>query len=201
MVTKRNVILITDGDEYAKRAVELVAKEIGGRCISMSQGNPSRYTGLELVELIKRAKHDPVLVMFDDSGFIGEGSGEQALKVVAGHPDMNVLGVIAVASKTRREEWTKVDVCIDRDGNLTPNGVDKYGAEEFELGKITGDTVYCIDGLHVPIVVGIGDIGKMSHQDDCKRGSPITKLAVEIILERSGHDVFRKTAKYETDSE
>lgn len=29
MVTKRKVILITDGDEYAKRAVEHVAKEIG----------------------------------------------------------------------------------------------------------------------------------------------------------------------------
>lgn len=94
--------------------------------------------------------------MFDDSGYIGEGSGEQAMKVVAGHPDIDVLGVIAVASKTRREEWTKVDICIDRDGNLTPNGVDKYGAEEFELGKITGDTVYCIDQLHVPIVVGMG---------------------------------------------
>lgn len=59
MVTKRKVILITDGDEYAKRAVELVAKEIGGRCISMSQGNPSRYTGLELVELIKRQSMIP----------------------------------------------------------------------------------------------------------------------------------------------
>lgn len=201
MVTKRKVILITDGDEYAKRAVEHVAKEIGGRCISMSQGNPSRYTGLELVELIKKAKYDPVLVMFDDSGFIGEGSGEQAMKVVAGHPDIDVLGVIAVASKTRREEWTKVDICIDRDGNLTANGVDKYGAEEFELGKITGDTVYCIDQLHVPIVVGIGDIGKMSHQDDFKRGAPITKLAVEIILERSGHGDFRKTSKHDADSE
>lgn len=186
MVTKRKVILITDGDIYAKRVVEIVAKEIGGRCISMSQGNPTHYSGLELVEQIKKAKNDPVLVMFDDSGFIGEGFGETAMKIVANHPEIHVLGVIAVASKTRREEWTKVDVCIDRDGLLTENGVDKFGAREFELGKITGDTVYCIDELKVPIVVGIGDIGKMSHQDDFRKGAPITKLAVEIILERSG---------------
>ncbi|MFJ7746045.1 stage V sporulation protein AE [Peribacillus sp. NPDC097295] len=191
MVTKRKVILITDGDVYANRAVELVAREIGGRCISMSQGNPSRYTGLELVELIKQAKHDPVLVMFDDSGFIGEGFGETAMRVVASHPDIHVLGVIAVASRTRREEWTKVDVCIDRDGQLTENGVDKFGAQEYEIGKITGDTVYCIDELKAPIVVGIGDIGKMSHQDDFKKGAPITKLAVQIILERSGLDGIR----------
>src|SRR4051812_460846 len=108
-MVKRKVILITDGDVYANRAVELVAKEIGWRCISMSQGNPSRRSGLELVELIKKAKHDPVLVMFDDSGYIGEGSGEKAMKVVASHPDIQVLGIIAVASKTRSEEWTKVD--------------------------------------------------------------------------------------------
>jgi stage V sporulation protein AE len=191
-MVKRKVILITDGDVYANRAVELVAKEIGGRCISMSQGNPSRRSGLELVELIKKAKHDPVLVMFDDSGYIGEGSGEKAMKVVASHPDIQVLGIIAVASKTRSEEWTKVDISIDRYGKLTPNGVDKYGAEEFELGKITGDTVYCIDEMNAPIVVGIGDIGKMSHQDDYKKGAPITRLAVEIILERSDDNAFRK---------
>ena len=91
-----------------------MAKEIGGRCLSMSHGNPSMLTGHEIVKLIKKTAHDPVLVMFDDSGFIGEGSGEQALKYVAYHPDIEVLGIIAVASRTRKEEWTKVDVCIDR---------------------------------------------------------------------------------------
>ena len=55
-----------------------------------------------------------VLVMFDDSGFIGEGAGERALKYVAYHQDIEVLGIIAVASRTRKEEWTRVDVCIDR---------------------------------------------------------------------------------------
>ncbi|WP_163101057.1 stage V sporulation protein AE [Peribacillus alkalitolerans] len=186
MSTRRKVILITDGDEYARHAVELVAKEIGGRCITMSHGNPTNRSGKELVRMIKKAPYDPVLVMFDDSGFIGEGSGEKALMFVATHNDIEVLGIIAVASKTRQREWTKVDVCIDRDGNLTPYGVDKFGNPELELGKITGDTVYCLDQLDVPVIVGVGDIGKMGKNDSSKTGAPITKLAVQIILERSG---------------
>jgi stage V sporulation protein AE len=188
MSEKRKVILITDGDDYARRAVEHVALEIGGRCISMSHGNPSAHNGPELVEMIKKAHHDPVLVMFDDGGLLGEGLGEMALKYVALHEDIEVLGIIAVASRTRQEEWTRVDVCIDRDGELTPYGVDKYGIPEMEMGRINGDTVYCLDQLDVPIIVGIGDIGKMSRRDHYERGAPITRKAVELILERSGYE-------------
>jgi len=186
MAERRRVILITDGDEYARRAVEHVAKDIGGRCISMSHGNPTVLTGAEMVELIKKAHHDPVLVMFDDSGFVGEGAGEQALMYVARHPDIEVLGVLAVASKTRQAEWTKVDICVDRYGELTPYGVDKYGEPEMDIGRMNGDTVYCLDQLDVPIIVGVGDIGKMARRDHYEKGAPITKKAIEIILERSG---------------
>jgi stage V sporulation protein AE len=187
MDKKRNVILITDGDEYARKAVESVAKEYGGRCISNSHGNPSVLTGLQIVKLIKKAKSDPVFVMFDDSGYLGEGAGETALKIVARHEDINVLGIIAVASRTRQAEWTRVDVCIDKFGELTPYGVDKFGVPEMEIGRINGDTVYCLDQLDVPIIVGIGDIGKMARRDDFSKGAPITKQAVELILERSGY--------------
>lgn len=186
MSEKRKVILITDGDEYAKRTVELVAKEIGGRCISLSHGNPTILSGSKIVELIKEAAYDPVLVMVDDSGYVGEGIGEKAMRYIVKHQDIEVLGIIAVASKTRQREWTKVDVCIDRFGELTEFGVDKFGLREMEVGKITGDTVYNIDSLHVPIVVGIGDVGKMAMRDHYKHGAPITKLAVQLILERSG---------------
>lgn len=186
MAEKRNVILITDGDDYARRAVERVAAEVGGRCISLSHGNPSVLSGANLVKLIKKAANDPVLVMFDDSGYLGEGSGEQALKYVANHEDINVLGVIAVASKTHMAEWSRVDFCIDREGELTPYGVDKHGLPELELGRINGDTVYCLDKLDIPLIIGIGDIGKMARRDHYDRGAPITKKAVEIILERSG---------------
>lgn len=186
MAEKRNVILITDGDDYARRAVERVAADVGGRCISHSHGNPSVLSGSSLVKLIKKAANDPVFVMFDDSGFMGEGKGEQALKYVAEHEDINVLGIIAVASKTHMAEWSKVDFSIDREGELTPFGVDKFGVPELELGRINGDTVYCLDMLDVPLVIGIGDIGKMARRDHYGRGAPITRKAVEIILERSG---------------
>ncbi|MHC0036056.1 stage V sporulation protein SpoVABEA [Pseudoneobacillus sp. C159] len=188
MEKQRQVILITDGDDYARRTIEKIASEIGGRCITMSHGNPTTLTGPEIVRLIKRAKNDPVLVMFDDSGYMGEGSGENALKHVANHRDINVLGILAVASNTHHREWTKVDVCIDREGNLTPYGVDKYGLPDIEIGRINGDTVYCLDELNVPIIVGIGDIGKMAKQDLLEKGSPITKKAIELILERSGYN-------------
>ncbi|MGD6853481.1 stage V sporulation protein AE [Bacillus infantis] len=186
MDERRKVILITDGDEYARRTAEHVAKDIGGRCISMSRGNPSVLSGPDIVKMIKKAPNDPVLVMFDDSGYVGEGLGETALKYVAEHEDIEVLGVIAVASKTRQAEWTHVDVCVDRYGELTPYGVDKLGVPEMEIGKMNGDTVYCLDELDVPLIVGIGDIGKMSRRDHYEKGSPITKKAVELILERSG---------------
>lgn len=187
MEQKRNIIMITDGDEYAKRAVEHAAKEVGGRCISASYGNPAKVDGPELVRLIKSAANDPVLVMFDDSGLVGEGAGETTMRYVANHEDINLLGIVAVASKTRQAEWTKVDICIDREGNLTERGVDKFGIPEMDIGRINGDTVYCIDSIHAPIVVGIGDIGKMGKFDDIKIGSPITLSAIKLILERSGY--------------
>lgn len=186
--TRRRVILVTDGDEYAQKTLEYIAKEVGGRCISKSQGNPTTLTGNEMVEYILQSSHDPVFVMFDDSGYLGEGAGEHALKFVATHPKIEVLGIIAVASKTHQTEWAKVDISIDRDGNLTEYGVDKSGLTEYDIGRINGDTVYCLDELDVPIIVGIGDIGKMARKDDIKMGAPITRKAVDLILERSGYD-------------
>ncbi|MFS8512909.1 MAG: stage V sporulation protein AE, partial [Planifilum fulgidum] len=89
---KRKVILITDGDRVAREAVEEVARQVGGRAISASAGNPTPLTGEQLVELILQAKHDPVLVMFDDCGSGGTGRGERAMEYVANHPDVEVLG-------------------------------------------------------------------------------------------------------------
>ena len=59
--------------------------------------------------------------------------------------------------------------------------------QEMEEGRLYGDTVYILDELDVPIIVGIGDIGKMARKDHFEIGSPITKKAVELILERSGY--------------
>lgn len=190
MNTKRRVIFVTDGDLYAQQAIETVASELGGRCISQSAGNPTPLAGYEIVSLISETPHDPVFVMFDDSGYQGEGYGELAMQYVASDADIEVLGAIAVASRTHFSEWTKVDVSIDRFGELTHFGVDKNGLPDMEIGRIDGDTVSILDKLDLPIVVGVGDIGKMSGYDDPSKGSPITRKAVQILLERSGIDEF-----------
>lgn len=183
---KRRVILITDGDEYALQAVQCASRYFKGQCIHQSAGNPSQLSGSELVDLVLETPNDPVFLMFDDSGFQQEGNGERALTYVARHPNIDVLGAIAVAAKTHYAEWTKVDISIDRFGNLTEYGVDKSGLPDTEIGRINGDTVYCLDQLNIPIIVGVGDIGKMAGFDSYEKGAPITKKAIEIILERSG---------------
>ncbi|GAE36766.1 stage V sporulation protein AE [Halalkalibacter akibai] len=188
---RRKVILVTDGDEHARKSVELVAHEIGGRCISYSWGNPTPISGEEIVSLVLQTPYDPVLVMFDDCGQREMGLGEKAMKHVATHPQIEVLGAIAVASSTHSSEWTHVDVSVDRYGHLTEYGVDKEGLPDLEIGRINGDTVYILDELDIPVIVGVGDIGKMSGFDTLKKGSPITKKAVEIILERSGYHESR----------
>ncbi|AGE22900.1 stage V sporulation protein AE [Geobacillus sp. GHH01] len=201
MMEKRRVILVTDGDEFACRAIERVAAEIGGRCISRSQGNPTKLSGEQLVELILQTPHDPVFVMFDDCGALGEGAGEQALRYVAGHEQIEVLGALAVASNTHQHEWTKVHVSIDRDGVMTEYGVDKEGVRDLEIGRINGDTVYCLDRLNIPLIVGIGDIGKMGYRDHAKYGAPITRKAVELILERSGGHAGKRKETESADRE
>ncbi|MFC4617861.1 stage V sporulation protein AE [Camelliibacillus cellulosilyticus] len=184
----RRVILVTDGDQFARQAVEAAAKGLHCRLISRSEGNPTPLTGEEIVDLIKSTPYDPVLVLFDDCGYNGEGPGERALEYVVRHPDIQALGAIAVASNSGYREWSRIDVSIDQNGELTPYGVDKDGIPDLEIGRIIGDTVSILDQLQVPIIVGVGDIGKIGGADDPAKGAPITKKAIEWILERSGYD-------------
>jgi len=184
---KRNVILVTDGDVAANRAVEIAAANIGGRCISLSAGNPTWLSGPGLVELIKSTPHDPVVVMVDDRGDEGAGKGECALAYIAEHPDINVLGVLAVASNTSEAGGIPVDCSINRAGNITCLAVDKMGFEKIEpQSRLIGDTVDVLNRLSLPVIVGIGDIGKMDGIDDYKRGAPLTTKALREIMERSG---------------
>ncbi|TWI58042.1 stage V sporulation protein AE [Halalkalibacter nanhaiisediminis] len=191
MERRPKVIIVTDGDEAARKAVERAARDIGGRCITHSWGNPTRISGEVLVSLIMKTPYDPVMVMFDDCG-LRDGPGEEAMRYVAKHPSIEVIGAIAVAAATHASEWTHVDISINRDGELTEYGVDKDGLQDLEIGRINGDTVYTLDELSIPIVVGIGDIGKMAGLDAVKRGAPITRKAIEIILERSGFHESRE---------
>lgn len=185
--TVRNIIIITDGDRVATEAVQHIAHEIGGRCISLSSGNPTPLSGEEIVKLILQAAHDPVLVMFDDNGNVGYGFGELALRFVATHPQINVLGAIAVASNTEAVSGTPIDLSIDAQGRIVETGVDKDGRVDGTADKrVFGDTVDILEQLNIPLIIGLGDIGKMAGRDHIRYGCPITKKAVELILQRSG---------------
>lgn len=184
---KRKVILVTDGDKIAKRAVETASRNIGARCISRSAGNPTRLTGEQIVRQVKIARHDPVVVMLDDKGFQGRGSGETALEYLAGHPEIEVLGVLAVASNTEFAGSVQVNCSVTCTGDITEAAVDKFGREKQEqTPSLTGDTVENLNSLDFPVIIGIGDIGKMDGADDPDRGAPLTTKAFKEILYRSG---------------
>lgn len=186
MNEKRKIILVTDGDSVAQRAVERAVTNIGGRCISRSGGNPTPMSGSEIVEMVQTAKHDPVVVMVDDKGSSRTAQGEWALYNIVNHPDIEVLGVIAVASNTPDVKGIEVDFSITCNGEIVDSAVDKEGLPI--SGKVLyGDTVDIIEECQVPLVIGIGDIGKMAGKDDCEIGAPIVTKAMDEILSRSGY--------------
>lgn len=186
-IRKRKVILVTDGDQVARLAMEAAAKQVGGRVISRSAGNPSPLRGEELIELIHQAKHDPVLVMFDDNGDSHESYGEKTLREIATHPSIEVLGAIAVASKTPFVEGTPIHFSVDNHGEILYDEVDKDG-HPLHTGKlfIHGDTVDVLRKLNIPVIIGMGDPGKMEGNDNIWENAPITTAAVFEILKRSG---------------
>ncbi len=189
MTSKVRVIIVTDGDRCAQHAVENIAAELGLRCISASGGNPTPIGGREIVDLIKKVPHDPVMVMFDDRGRRDKGKGETALEYVANHPDIEVLGAVAVASNTTGIQGVAADASVSGEGRVVDNAVDKYGQEKVagrDKTVINGDTVDVLNDVDVPVIIGVGDIGKMDKADDIRRGAPVTRKAIEEILKRSG---------------
>lgn len=187
-MTTRKIIVLTDGDLVAKKVVEKVAQNIGGRAISMSAGNPTPVSGKEIAAAVKEAPKDPVLVMVDDCGSREKGSGEKALEELANDPELDILGVIAVASDTSKVEGVPVTASVSREGKVVLGPVDKIGNPEPEgHTKIEGDTVDVINQLQVPIVIGLGDLGKMDDADLVEEGAKITTMAVEEIMKRSNY--------------
>ena len=181
-MNKRKVIIVTDGDEVARHAVETATKKIGGRCISMSAGNPSQFSGAEIVEVVMQAAHDPVVVMFDDNGNQNRGYGEKALSSLSVYPQIEIIGAVAVASGAHPEHGTKVNFSIDKLGKKINYGVDKDGANT-GIDEVFGDTIGVLNELDIPIIVGLGDPGKMNGLDDPLKGAPITTKALREIVE------------------
>jgi stage V sporulation protein AE len=185
VVTPVRVIVLTDGDKVARRAAEMAAQRLGLRCISASAGNPTPISGPEVLELIKAAAHDPVLVMLDDRGDPGKGPGESALEFLCRSPEVRVLGVVAVASNTRRALGAPVDLSITRDLRAIEFPVDKQGMPQVNRPVLKGDTVDVLRHLDIPVVVGIGDPGKMDGADCLEDGCSVTTQAIAAILKKT----------------
>ena len=185
-MVQRNVILVTDGDSVAQKAVEAAASNIGGRCISASAGNPTYLTGHEIVDLIKTAEHDPVVVMVDDRGAKGMGKGEQAMDYILGDDEINILGVVAVSSNGKDCNGLNVTCSITKSGDIIDGAVNKYGDRLYK-GQICGDTLSILKSRKDLVIVGIGDPGKMDFKDEVSKGAPITTKALQEVLNRSGH--------------
>lgn len=178
------VIIVTDGDGIAKKSIEIAAKNIGGRSISRSAGNPTPITGKEIIKHINEAIGEPVVVMVDDKGDQGIGKGEHIIKELVDNESIEVIGVVAVASNTVCYQGAKVHLSIDKNGQIVHKEVDKHGdSKANERDVVRGDTVQILGRLKVPLVVGIGDPGKMDGKDKDANGAPVTTKALEIILD------------------
>lgn len=182
-MTKR-IIYVTDGDAAAAKAAAAATKTIGIGCLTLSGGNPTNCTYEQLLKSIMETEDEITVLLFDDAGQSYEGSGEAHMVRLASEKGIKVIGALAVASTERTGDWTKVDVSVDRYGKLSERGVDKEGFRDIEENRIHGDTVYCLDQLSIPVIVGIGDLGKMGGRDDPKRGAPVTATALQVIIER-----------------
>lgn len=180
---KRKVIAVTDGDTVAQAVIESIAPTLGLRCISASGGNPTPLDGKTLVQLALAAPYDPVIIMFDDRGCEGKGDGELALEYVLHHPAIEVIAVLAVAANTAMSQGVAVDVSVTADGEVVHFAIDKAGKPIKNSRYVHGDTVDVVAAASVPLVVGIGDIGKMEYKDALQYGAPVTKRALELILQ------------------
>ncbi len=179
------VILVTDGDEVARAAVEAAAKRLGLRVISSSAGNPTPLSGREIVRRCLQVPSDPVVVMVDDRGRAYKGKGERAAEVVARHPRIRVLGALAVASNTGKVEGTHVDASVTASGRVVQAPVDKEGRPAPGQAVLLGDTVDVLEQLGIPVIIGIGDLGKMGGADFLEQGAPVTERAIREILRRA----------------
>jgi stage V sporulation protein AE len=180
MSAKRKVIIVTDGDKAAKRSIEKVANNIGGRCISLSCGNPTVLSGKDIAELIMQTPYDPVLVMVDDKGCRGQGKGETALIELSKHPEIEMIGAVAVASNSPKIKGIKVNFSITNKLEIYKGSVNKEGEPTGD--NFVGDTAEILNDLNIPCIVGIGDVGKMDGADKPEKGVPVTTKAVKEIM-------------------
>lgn len=181
----QKVIFVTDGDAIACKAIIRATKTLSIGHVILSGGNPTCCSYEDLLKKVKASEYPITVVLFDDAGQVEIGKGETLMKQLAEEEEMDIIGALAVSSADRSADWTRVDVSIDRNGQLVSQGVDKEGIPDLEDHKVHGDTVYVLDQLDIKTVVGIGDLGKMAGRDDPHKGAKITTKALKLIIERS----------------
>lgn len=181
MAGKPDVIVVTDGDHTAWRAISDAAQDLNLYPLRASSGNPTPLDGDELVEAIQQSGKSPVVVLVDDRGDADTGPGEHALDVLLKSDRINILGVVAVASHTPHVEGVRPDFSITADGQRIDGAVNKSG--EPSGPQLRGDTVDVLNRAdrQYPIV-GLGDPGKMQGKDRTSRGEPATLAALSAIL-------------------
>lgn len=185
MDNKRSVIIVTDGDGTAFHAVKEACDDLHCHPLDASQGNPTPRDSRSLVDEILKAPKDPVVVMVDDRGDADQGPGEKALDVLIQAPELNVLGVVAVAANTHPVKGVEVSESVDQKGHIVDHAVDKDG-NPTSSSRLLGDTVDVLQG-YKGAVVGLGDPGKMQGHDAVGKGAPATRQALEEILRKAGY--------------
>lgn len=182
-MNKRKVILVTDGDRVAKKAIEIATSNIGGSYIEDSAGNPTKLTGQEIVKLVIEAPKDPVVVMVDDKGRRGIGKGEIAMLSILNDKNIDVLGVVAVSSHGKDCGYLNLSCSVTKTGEVVENAVDKYGNQKGDK-RICGDTLSVLKEFKNLVIVGMGDPGKMDLEDNRDNGAPVTTKALLEVIKR-----------------
>ncbi|MGC8489229.1 MAG: stage V sporulation protein AE [Clostridia bacterium] len=182
---KSKVIIVTDGDHTAWEAVSAAAADLGLYALPQSRGNPTPRGVAALTDAVRKAPCEPVVVLVDDQGDADTGPGERVLDGLLRAPELQVLGVVAVASHTRGVRGVEPWISVTGSDQRVKGAVDKGG--HAQQGRLRGDTVDVLNGEDVP-VVGLGDPGKMGGRDAVGRGAPATREALRAILERAGLD-------------
>lgn len=179
------MIVVTDGDPTAWRAVKAASTSLGLVPVAVSRGNPTPVDAQRIVEVARSQPGGPVVVMVDDQGDGAAGPGETVLAELLRDERVRVLGVVAVASNTRGVDGVVPDVSVDQAAHASDGAVDKDGQRA--AGPLLGDTVDVLrDAAPGVVIVGLGDPGKMQGQDALADGVPATRAALAAVLDRAG---------------
>lgn len=176
----RKVIVVTDGDRTAYRAIQAAARDLNCTPVGATEGNPTPLRGQAVIQAILEAPGEVAVAMVDDRGDAGRGAGERDLAAILAAKELEVLGVVAVAAHTRGVKGVAPDLSVEAGGEVIQGAVSKEGDA---TGRVLyGDTVDVLRRFPDVPVVGLGDPGKMEGRDRASEGAPATAEALRRIM-------------------